>query len=417
MYYRATLTPSGLTRNTSRLCTGPVRIRPRHLAHQEKRQIAKQCRAHLLDTVELYKPSVIIPIGSDATNQTVGKSVQITKVRGLAEYNKELDAVVLPMLHPGFVARYPQHTATFAADCNSLARLVDNGLDTSVSVLDSGVSYSFVEDLQFLVDMEPEILFFDTETTGFEFFKKGNASVRHYDPSIHGKEFTPNPAILTMQFCVRPGEAYLLVWDHPENPIPQRRKPKLVQQLIQLLCNPNTLVIGQNSTFDSRFMRACTGVKYEIGGDTLMLAALVDENAMSKGQDTLVKQYVPDMAGYADRFNSQYDKSRMWEVPLDELLMYGCGDVDTGFRLYEVLIGIVEKDELLTAQYQYVSMPGINTFVDVEMEGIYIDHEALSVFQRGYGGDCRGRVSSAPGASTEVYTAEAYRQGVEIYQS
>lgn len=355
---------------------------PDTLPTKEKRQIAKQCRAHLLDTVELYKPSVVIPIGSDATNQTVGKSVQITKVRGLAEYHQELDAVVLPMLHPGFVARYPQHIATFAADCNSLARLVDNGLDTSISVLDSGVTYSFVEDLQFLVDMEPEVLFFDTETTGLEFFKKGNASVRRYDPTIHGKEFAPNPAILTMQFCVRPGEAYMLVWDHPENPIPQRRKPKLVQQLIQLLSNPNTLVIGQNSTFDSRFMRACTGVKYEIGGDTLMLAALVDENAMSKGQDTLVKQYVPDMAGYADRFNSQYDKSRMWEVPLDELLMYGCGDVDTGLRLYDVLIRIVEKDDLLTAQYQYVSMPGINTFVDVEMEGIYIDHDALSVFQR-----------------------------------
>lgn len=351
------------------------------LPNKTKSLIQKQCRTHFLDAVRHYKPDVILPLGAEPCKQVQGRAVKITKVRGIAEFNEEHQAVVIPMLHPGYVAMYPQHASVFTADCNTFARVVDTGLDIEAASTIDAEGYHIIDDLQFLIDLRPPLIFFDTETTGLEFFHKGPDNVRDYRPDIHGREFNPSAAILTMQFCVEPGTAYMLVWDHPEKPISLRNKAKIKRQLVQLFGRKKTRVIGQNSKFDSNFVFETLGIRYEIGGDTLMLAALLDENMISKGQDVLVKHYVAEKAGYADTFNAAYDKSRMWEVPLDALLVYGCGDVDTGLMLYKVLIKKLLEDTLLTAQYRYVSLPGINTFADIEVNGIEVDDEALQAFQ------------------------------------
>lgn len=348
---------------------------------KEKREIQKHCREHFLDDVYEFRPELIIPLGAEPARQVLGRAVKITKVRGVASYSEEHKAMVLPLLNPGQVVMYPQHEPVFAADCRTLRRVVDHEYD----VREAGDSllgeYEFIEDLEFLIEQEPTLLFFDTETTGLEYFKEGPDNVRHYNPERDKQDFNPSAAILTMQFCIRPGEAYMLVWDHPERPIPSRRKPKIVEQLIRLLCNPRTRVLGQNAKYDNNFLKAVTDIRYKIGGDTLMIAAILDENMISKNQDVLVKQYVPEMGGYADEFNATVDKSRMWEVPLARLLGYGCGDVDSGYRLYRAMFKILREDERLLAHYTRVSLPGLNVFAAVETRGLLIDEQALDDFE------------------------------------
>jgi len=352
------------------------------LHNKVKAQIQKQCRAHLLDAVDHYRPDVILPLGTDATKQVFGKSIKITKVRGIPVASAEHSAVVLPLLHPGYVAMYPQHIGAFSADCATFGRLVDADLDIEAAATVVSSGYTIVDDLQFLVDAKPEVLVFDTETTGLSYFHRGTHDVRKYDPSIHGKEFDPSAAILTMQFCIEPGTAYMLVWDHPENPISLRAKQRIRKQLIKLLCNEDTLVVGQHSKFDANFVYQCLGIRYRVGGDTLMLAALIDENAISKNQNALVKQFVPSHAGYDDNFNATYDKSRMWEVPLDAMMQYGCGDVDTCLMLYDVFMEMLRHDRKLLAHYNYVSLPGINSFADIEVHGTHVDMDALKAFEQ-----------------------------------
>lgn len=80
-------------------------------------------------------------------------------------------------------------------------------------------------------------------------------------------------------------------------------------------------------------------------------------------------------------FNQKYDKSRMDLVPLDELVDYGCGDVDACLRLLHKLLPLVEKDPQLLAHYEYVSRPALNAFVPIESEGMIISHENLDAFQ------------------------------------
>lgn len=219
---------------------------PDTLPSKTKALIQKQCRAHLLDTIKEHRPDVIIPLGAEPSKQVHGRAVKITKVRGQAEYSEEHDAVVIPLLHPGYVAMYPQHYSVFKADCNTFARVVDNNLDIEAASNINTEDYHIITDLQFLIDMEPSLIFFDTETTGLEFFHKGPDNVRDYDPGIHGREFNPSAAILTMQFCVKPGTAYMLIWDHPEKPISLRNKAKTKRQLVQLFGRKKTRVIGQN---------------------------------------------------------------------------------------------------------------------------------------------------------------------------
>lgn len=348
---------------------------------KEKRAIQQHCREHLLDDIYDYSPELIIPLGAEASRQVLDRAVKITKVRGVAERSSEHKAMVMPLLSPGQVAMYPQHEAIFSADCRSLRRIVDNNYDVRQAGDNLLGEYSYIDDLEFLIEQEPPLLFFDTETTSLEYFKEGPDDVRDYTPEMAKSSFNPRAAILTMQFCIEPGKAYMLVWDHPERPISMRRKLKLRDQIIRLLCNPRTRVVGQNSKYDSTYVRAILEIIYRIGGDTLLLAAILDENMINKNQDVLVKHYVPEMGGYADSFNATFDKSRMWEVPLDRLLDYGCGDVDSGFRLYKAEIREIRKDPKLFEHYRRVSLPGLNVFSSVEMRGLHVDEQAIDSFE------------------------------------
>ena len=349
---------------------------------KEVKAIRDHCRGYVTDYVRSTKPEAVLPLGNNAARQVFDKAVKITNVRGLAERSSELGTVVFPLLSPGMVLMYPQHLATFETDCKTLYELSEVSYNLSVRAKSQLGKYEIIDDLQFLIDMEPRVLFFDTENTGLSHFHTGTDDVRSYDPSVHDRKFDPSAAVLTMQFCVKPGEAYMLVWDHPEKPATARAKRKLRAQLHTLLNNPRTIVAGQNIKYDRVYVEANVGVAFPIGGDTLMMACLLDENSIAKGQDMLVRQYVPEMAGYADHFNATTDKSRMWEVPLRKLIDYGCGDVDSGLRLYRALRKIIYADAKLKAHYKRVSIPGLNAFSLIEQRGMEVDEAALDAFEQ-----------------------------------
>lgn len=351
------------------------------LTTKEVKSIRDHCRPYLTDYISTVEPEAILPLGNNAARQVFDKAVKITNVRGIAERSTELGTVVFPLLSPGMVLMYPQHLATFETDCKTLYELSQVSYNLRARAKSQLGKYEIITDLQFLIDMEPRVLFFDTENTGLSHFYKGVDDVRTYDPDIHDRKFDPSAAVLTMQFCVEPGTAYMLVWDHPEKPATSRAKRKLRKQLYELLNNPRTIVVGQNAKYDRVYVEANIGVRYPIGGDTLMMACLIDENSIAKGQDMLVRQYVPEMAGYADHFNATTDKSRMWEVPLPKLIDYGCGDVDSGLRLYRALRKIIYSDTKLKAHYKYVSIPGLNAFSLIEQRGMEVDEDALDAFE------------------------------------
>jgi uracil-DNA glycosylase family 4 len=336
---------------------------PDKFTAKERRAIFQHCTQYLEDEMKEARPEVIIPLGGNAASFVANRAVKITKVRGVP-YRDEIGRLILPMLNPNQVILYPQYQSTFKSDFATLARLIDYDYDIESSSDASRGQYKYIEDLTFLINQNPHTVAFDTETSG----------LRWYEPGFK---------ILSMQFSIRPGEAYTLVWDHPERPRSRQEKAKLKEQLKKLLCHPRVKVVGQNLKFDTVGLYTQTGLRLRIGGDTLMLAALLDENAVTKNLDDLIKRHVPAMAGYADQFNKNVDKSRMAEQPLDkQYLDYSAGDADAALRLYRALIEIVERDKRLFAHYHYVSLPGLNAFASLETRGMDIDEGNIETFEQ-----------------------------------
>jgi len=329
---------------------------------KDRHLIEQSCREHLLRTIEQMEPEVIIPLGADAAKAVAGRTVKISKVRGVAALNREHNTLVLPIMDASYVHFNPQHEPIFASDCKTLGRIVDFDYDLEAAEKEVLGDYKLVKDLQFLIDEEPEVLAFDIETLGTRFQEN-------------------DKKIMTLQLCPEPGRAYVVPWDHPDDPLTLRQKDKIRRQLKQLLQNPDTSVVGQNLKFDAVWILRRMGFRFRIDHDTLMLAAIVDENSMSKNLDTLTKIYAPKMAGYADTFNAKYDKSRMDLVPLNEIVGYGGGDVDACFQVFNKLIKEVDSDDMLWTYYRRVAIPGINAFVPIENRGMLIDEDALDEFE------------------------------------
>lgn len=334
---------------------------PDKFTRQEKKAILDSCREYMLETIDAMQPEVIVPMGAEPSRQVLGRAVKITKVRGVYQESEEHGCGVIPFLHPGYVAMYPQHKPTFNVDCKTLARLVDFEYDTQAVEDESLGEYEIIDDLQFLIDANPKVLAFDCETQGLRWY------------ASEGE-------ILTMQFCIAPGKAYLLPWNHPDSEIPRRKKLKLKKQLRKLLQNPDTKVIGHNLKFDAVWVKTHLGFRFRIGGDTLMMLALLDENSQDKSLSTAVKQHVPEMAGYDDRFNAEIDKSNMAAVPLVDIVDYGCGDVDAVLELWYTLRKELRKDKKLFRHYYYVSLPGLNTFVQIDSQGLLVDEDEFENF-------------------------------------
>ena len=348
-----------------------------------KREIHKHCRQHLVEEINYLKPDTILPLGADAASAVFGRSTKITKVRGLPNESEEFRIPVFPLMSPLLVVRYPQNRPVFDADIASLERFIDSGFDAKQSTSIEHGNYTLVDDLQFLIDLDPEIISYDTEATGLRWYQQG-VDVRTYKPEIHKDNplFVPRFQILTHQFTIQTGEAFVLVWDHPENPIPESKKAKLRNQMRQLLCKPERIVIGQNPKFDAVALAMTEGIRFRIGGDTLMLAAELDENAMEKNLDMLTKIHAPEMAGYADKFNATYDKSKMWQVPINEIRAYGGGDTDAALRVYLVQEEMAAADDGIWAHYTNVAIPGLNALVGMECRGMLIDSDnELAKFQ------------------------------------
>lgn len=349
-----------------------------------KKQINRHCRRHLEDYIEAQRPDVIVTLGADATAQVMNKpSVKITKVRGLAHMSEEFGVPVFPMQAISLAVNYPQNEPLLAADVASLGRLADAEFDIDRADDFSTGKYEIVKDLQFLIDENPEIIAFDTETTGLRWYQKG-CDVRDYRPELHQGMpwFKPRFQILTMQFTTKEGTAYILPWDHPQDPIPEQDKPRLRNQLRKLLCHEDRIVVGQRLKFDNVGLWMSEGIRFRIGGCTGMLAAIVDENLPEKNLDVLTKIYVPAMAGYADRFNQTVQKDRMWETNLEELAQYGGGDTDASYRLYHVLEEKVMADDGLWNHYTQVSIPGLNAMARLETHGMLVDvDDAMPKFQ------------------------------------
>jgi DNA polymerase I-like protein with 3'-5' exonuclease and polymerase domains len=346
---------------------------------------------------------VVIALGALAARTVTGRPVKITEARGVAhdglvlrtevmtageavsrglcneaeaaavgdmlEVDIPVKTRVFPMLPPAMITKVPAQIPAFESDFVTLRRLMSNDF---VPEAHSFGEYKWVRDLSELKAAKPAIVSVDTETHNFG---GGSAlNVRH-----------PDTAVLTVQFCWEAGKAIVLPVSYPDERIktvlPDYDRIDALVDLIDVLEDPTIRKVGHNLKYDVQVLRNALGI--ELQGwthDTMQLAHVVDEEMRRKSLDECARRWLPDMAGYADSFNSRTDKGDMLAVEMDDMLRYAGGDADAAFRLCGVLANIVRKDAGSWNVYKRITMPGVIAFERMERGGMLVSRDRLRDF-------------------------------------
>lgn len=350
-------------------------IHPHDSASDSRRwKHVQQNVEELSGIIDNHNPRLIVTFGELATRAVIGRSVAITKARGVPMI-REGKPPVMPMFSPWYVRRKPENDNVFKADMATLARLKDNDFDP-LSVVVTDTDYRWVQNLDELIAATPKVISYDTETTGLTWWKD-------------------ETRVLVMQFTYKPGQTFLA----PIHPVyfqkvfpgvPDSVRVALLAQCKQILEDPSVRKIGHNIKFDHHMSLK---ENVEVRGwlhDTNLMAFFVDENILDKSLDECTRLFVPEMSGYADQFNKHVDKDRMIDVPPDDVLdedgkiiefgmrPYAGGDTDATFRLGQRLDKMLRADPAQYRCYRRVQWPALLAFTKtVERFGIAIDKDAL----------------------------------------
>ena len=322
-------------------------------------------RASILSAIDRVQPRCVVAMGGIACRQMFGKPTKIGRVRGIPQVIR--GQIVLVTYALGFCQRFPENLETLMTDIRTLARLRDAGYNLDeADRLNVAQTYEWREDISDILDNPPDIMAVDTEGTGLVWA----------DPDV---------SVMTVQLSWAPGRAvacpiYAPYWRSYRHRMGDLRRLK--GQLAQLLGNPAIRKVAHNLNFDAHMLREAGLPVAGWLDDTMVMAAGVDENMVNKGLDECVRRWVPEMAGYADQFNREFDKSKMIDVPPEKLLPYACGDADSTLRLHGVLTRMMDEDTRAANAYRRCTMPALLAFGDpVERTGLMIDVDELAGLQ------------------------------------
>lgn len=321
----------------------------------------RPCVESLQAIIEANNPRCIVTLGDLATRAVTGRQAAITKARGQVQWLRE-GLPLFPMLSPSFVFKLPEHRPTFESDWGTLGRFAANNF--AVESLQTQLHYEWREDIQDILDLRPQLLAVDTETTG----------LRWYDPTSE---------LISVQLAYKEGHAVVCPLDPvywPEWKGRMRQRSKLYGQLKHLLEDPTIAKVGHHFKFDVHFLRKI-GINVEgWQDDTQQLAFAVDENMLEKSQEECVRRWVPEMTAVkASIANSE--KSDMRSLSRDRFLQYAGGDPDEVLRIRSKLLGILQEDPAQLNCYRRVMMPALRTFADhIERVGMLVNQDYLTEF-------------------------------------
>lgn len=216
---------------------------------------------------------------------------------------------------------------------------------------------------------QPCILAMDTETVG-------------------GSPFNNDASIICISFAWAPDKARA-IYTYKSG-----LNAYVKDALTELFNNPNIKVRFANGKYDLQWIKKCWGIECtNFNFDTLLGGNLVNENR-SNSLSLHARVYTP-YSNYDLPFNAQFDKTKMDEVPLDELLKYACGDalccylaslkiteelkqLHSTIRNYKTSYGTVDQywNRIHSTPLQlYVKLlhPVARVFEDIEYNGTLVD--------------------------------------------
>lgn len=150
--------------------------------------------------------------------------------------------------------------------------------------------------------------------------------------------------------------------------------------LTKLFDSDGIRVIGQNIKYDFKVLKRWgIDIGDKLYFDTMIAAWLVDTGATTYNMDDLAERHL----GYATvHFKDVVEKGHTFDtVPLDKALAYAAEDADITLRLYNLYTRLLSETGL-DGLFHEVEMPLVAILGNMELEGISLNGDELSVYGR-----------------------------------
>lgn len=298
----------------------------------------------------------VVTMGDLATRTALGRAAAITKVRGTLQ-----DGRVYPILSPAMCRIALERLPEFKADMTTLRTLHENNYDLNKLGNNDKLNRYWCQDIQHIIDMKPQIISVDTETTGLDVTD-------------------PNFRVLTVQIGYSDTDCAVIplcpeFWQGKYN---QADRDYLLAQVKTILEDQKVMKVGQNINYERHALDTLDITLRGVLGECQVMAWCVDENMLTKTLDDLVRRFVPHLAGLNDQLNVEIDKTSMATQDPAKVLMYAGNDGIMTYQLFKVLWGIMQQDRRQLNLYLKVKLPGLHGFYTMEKMGVEVDQEYLA---------------------------------------
>jgi len=324
--------------------TNVAKCRPPENRQPTRREIRLCTSTYFTKEVELVKPDFILPLGNAALQGVLGKS-GITRHRG-SKFNAH-DATVFPTFHPAAVLRNPRYLEAVEADLKRFGQIVRGEArspETKVTIVNTP------DKLQRLIEHldRADAWAFDIETNTLN-------------------EHAERAAIICVGFTWRRGQAAVVPLWHNEAPW---KDPQQVLNVLAHCFQNRARHIAHNGKFDARFLKKF-GAPVRQDFDTMLAAHMLDENRL-KRLDSLAQIILG-----ADDYDigAELREGKGADIPLDELALYNGKDCDYTFRLRNIFRRQLREEPRSARIFAFLMMPAANALVDIEQNGVQVDHK------------------------------------------
>ncbi len=325
----------------------------------------RACRFRLYEELDQLHPTVIVLLGnvalhgllpiyksksSDDEKKTSGIS-GITQWRGKTIWSQRFNCWVVPTFHPSALMRDYQQGFEFRLDqarqdFETVLTLAGKPLPRK-EYPNSYTVDSLPQAIKLLRGLKTRsTIAYDIETEGF-------------DPRID--------EILGFAFADSSKRGFFLTWDCIKD------NKEAVELLKSIIRDPNIKKITHNGAFDDRFMRKKGFPRLRNWEDTMIAAALLDEN-FPRGLKPNTFRYL-SFGGYDEELDEyrRINKLKTYKgIPMPILAAYGGCDATATFQLWEIFEPQLEKQGLLPL-YRKILMPVRNVMNDAEETGFKVD--------------------------------------------
>lgn len=342
--------------------TNAVRCRPPDNRTPTTKEI-RVCNKYLHEELDIVRPKMIIPLGNTALRAVLKKS-GITKYNGkMFKYEGDgWSCDVVPAIHPAACGRNPSYIEPMVHALTRAVHQVDGKIERE------RIKYKLIKDIPALKKMIKAIkkkgrTAFDTETEGLHWWQK-------------------EKNLVCIGFSFKKNTGYVVPVHHDESPFTGAQQKKVLRLLKRhIFENKNIKKIAHNLKFDMLWLRRY-GINIE-GQiyDTIIGHYLQDENRRHGLDDISLS-----ITNYGDYWKYVHDhginNGKAASINLNKLGRYCAIDCDVAYRLYVKQNKWFKKNPELQKVMNYLMLPAIRSFADIEWNGMLIDVKYLKKLEK-----------------------------------